>query len=106
MARRHGSQVVLRVPQPQKPEAVERAKALVPFVEAVREVGRETGVILVDHFESFEEWRLHQPEIFEAYMADAVHPGARGQYQMFRELAYGTGLAREASMAALTYPIQ
>lgn len=105
LAREHGSQLVLRVPQPQKAEAKERAEALIPFAQAVREVGSKTGVILVDHFKSFSDLEHNAPQIFEAYMSDAVHPGVRGQYEMFRELAYATDLVKDHSMVTLTYEV-
>lgn len=98
LVRGHGAQFVLRVPQPQKKEAGERKQALVPFAEAVREVAEQEQVILVDHFQSFGCLEEHEPEKFELYMNDGIHPGAAGHYQMFRELAYGTGLAIPMSM--------
>lgn len=96
MARGHGSQVVLRTPQPQKPEAVVRAKAIVPFVEAVREVAREKDTLLVDHFASFTAVRQTDPARFAALMSDPVHPNAQGQYHMFREMAYALDMVQES----------
>ncbi len=95
LVRERGAQFVLRVPQPQRKDAGERKLALVPFAEAVREVAEKEGIILVDHFESFSFLEEQEPELFELYMNDGIHPGAAGHYQMFRELVYGTGLAAE-----------
>ena len=103
MARSHGSQVVLRTPQPQKEEAVIRARALVPFAQAVREIALEKNTILVDHFHSFSILKQDYPEHFLALMSDAVHPNAQGQYRMFRELAYATDLVFADSMATMDY---
>ena len=96
MARDHGSQVVLRTPQPQKPEAAGRVKAIVPFVEAVREVAREKNTLLVDHFASFTAVQQANPARFTALMSDPVHPNAQGQHRMFREMAYALDMVRES----------
>ena len=105
LAYAHGSQVVLRTPQPQMPEAAVRAKAIVPFVEAVREVAQEKGTLLVDHFASFTALQQAHPARFRALMGDAVHPNAQGHYRMFREMAYALNMVREDSMAFLDYPL-
>lgn len=88
MAHSHGSQVVLRTPQPQMPEATTRVKAIVPFVQVIREVAAEKHVLLVDHFHNFTLLQRESPERFAKLMSDAVHPNAQGQYRMFREMAY------------------
>lgn len=103
MALSHGSQVVLRTPQPQKEEAVNRARALVPFAQAVREVALEKNTLLADHFHSFSILKQEYPEHFLALMNDAVHPNAQGQYRMFRELAYATDLVFADSMVTMDY---
>jgi len=99
----HGSQVILRIPQPQREDAAERAKALVPFAEAAREVACASNVILVDHFQNFTQMQKEAPERFAACMSDAVHPNTRGQYRMFREMAYAVGMVKEDSMVSLEY---
>ena len=104
LAHAHGSQAVLRTPQPQLPEAVSRARAIVPFVEIVREVAQEKGTLLVDHFSSFTALQQAHPARFRALMGDAVHPNAQGQYRMFREMAYALDMVLENSMATLDYP--
>lgn len=100
----HKSQVVLRTPQPQQPEAVTRVKAIVPFVEAVREVALEKQTLLTDHFRNFSALQHKCPERFSALMSDAVHPNAQGQYRMFREMAYALDMVLEHSMVSLDYP--
>ncbi len=98
LAKAHGSQVVLRTPQPQREDALERVKAIVPFAEAAREIALTSDVILVDHFRNFSRIKEQEPERFEACMSDAVHPNVRGQYRMFREMAYAVGMVKEDSM--------
>lgn len=105
MVRAHGSQAVLRAPQPQREDAGERAVAIVPFVQAVREVAREKDVLLVDHFQNFTLLEQKCPEAFLARMSDSVHPNAQGHYRMFREMAYAVDMALEDSMASLDYPV-
>lgn len=103
LAGSHGSRVVLRTPQPQRADAGERKKALVPFVEAVREVALETGSILVDHFHNFSAMERDDPKRFLACMSDAIHPNAQGQYRMFREMAYAVDMVKDNSMVSLEY---
>lgn len=102
--RSHGSQAVLRVPQPQREDAGERTRAIVPFVQAVREVAQEKDVLVVDHFLHFSVLRQRDPEAFLSLMSDGVHPNAQGQYRMFREMAYAVDLVKEDSMVSLDYP--
>ncbi len=102
MVRAHGSQAVLRVPQPQREDAGERATAIVPFVQAVREVALEKDVLLVDHFQNF---AMLPPEVFLGCMSDAVHPNAQGHYRMFREMAYALDMVLDGSMVSLDYPV-
>ena len=102
--RSHGSQAVLRVPQPQREDAGERTRAIVPFVQAVREVAQEKDVLVVDHFHHFSVLRQRDPEAFLSLMSDGVHPNAQGQYRMFREMAYAVDLVKEDSMVSLDYP--
>lgn len=105
MVRARGSQAVLRVPQPQREDAGERATAIVPFVQAVREVAWEKEVPLVDHFHNFSVLQQECPEAFLGRMSDAVHPNARGHYRMFREMAYALDMVLEDSMVSLDYPV-
>lgn len=105
MVRARGSQAVLRAPQPQREDAGERATAIVPFVQAVREVAREKNVPLVDHFQNFSALQRECPEAFLALMSDAVHPNIRGHYRMFREMAYALDMVLEDSMVSLDYPV-
>lgn len=103
LARSHGSQVVLRTPQPTKDDAKGRVKAIVPFALAAREVAWECDTLLADHFSSFSTLKQEHPEHFHALMSDAVHPNAQGQYRMFRELAYATGIVLDNSMVSMDY---
>ena len=105
MVRAHGSQAVLRAPQPQREDAGERATAIVPFVQAVREVAREKEVPLVDHFQNFTALQQKCPKAFLGRMSDAVHPNAQGHYRMFREMAYALDMVLEDSMVSLDYPV-
>ena len=105
LARGHGSQIILRAPQPQREDAGERATAIVPFVQAVREVALEKDVLLVDHFRNFTELREKDPQAFLSCMSDAVHPNIQGHYRMFREMAYAIDMILEDSMVSLDYPV-
>lgn len=105
LARSQGSQIVLRTPQPQREDAKGRVKALVPFAQAVRDVALENNVILADHFRSFSILKQEHPDYFLALMSDAVHPNAQGQYRMFRELAYATGMVLDNSMVSMDYAL-
>lgn len=103
MVHSHGSQMVLRTPQPQMPEAASRAKAIIPFVQAVRETASEKHVLLTDHFRNFTMLQHESPERFTGLMSDAVHPNAQGQYRMFREMAYAVDMVLDHSMVSLDY---
>lgn len=103
LARSHGSQVVLRTPQPQREDAKERAAALVPFALAVREVALECDTLLADHFRGFSNLQQEHPAHFHSLMSDAVHPNAQGQYRMFRELAYAADMVLDNSMVSMDY---
>lgn len=105
MVRAHGSQAVLRAPQPQREDAGERATAIVPFVQAVREVALKKDVLLVDHFRNFTDLQEKDPQAFLARMSDAVHPNAQGHYRMFREMAYAVDMVLENSMVSLDYTV-
>lgn len=105
LARGHGSQIVLRAPQPQREDAGERATAIVPFVQAVREVALEKDVLLVDHFGNFTDLKEKDPQAFLDRMSDAVHPNIQGHYRMFREMAYAVDMVLEDSMVSLDYPV-
>lgn len=103
LARSHGSQVVIRTPQPLREDAGERGERLVLFAEAARETAREADVLLVDHYYHFARTRQEDPERFRRLMSDAIHPNAQGQYRMFREMAYSLGMVKENSMVSLQY---
>lgn len=104
LARSHGSQVVLRIPPIVEKDAGERREALSVFADAAREAAGETAAIAVDHFRSFRILE-EDPEGFHACMGDAVHPNAKGQYRMFREMAYAVDMVKEDSMVSLEYDI-
>lgn len=103
LARTHGSQVVLRVPLPQRADAEGWARDFTPFALAARETALETGVLLVDHFRSFSLLQEENPACFDGLMGDAIHPNARGQYRMFREMAYAADMVLPDSMVSLDY---
>ena len=102
LVRAHNAQFVIRTPQPVKPEAGERAETMNAFVEAARKAAQKSGAILVDHDRSFSKLLKESAEAYNACMNDAIHPNAQGQYRMFREMAYGVGLAKDVPMMRQT----
>lgn len=94
----NNSQFVIRTPQPVKPEAGERAETMKAFVTAARRAAQMSGAILVDHDRNFSKLLKENPAGYDACMSDAIHPNAQGQYRMFREMAYGVGLAKDVPM--------
>ena len=102
LVRANKSQLVIRTPQPVKPEAGERAETMKAFVKAMRRAAEESGAILVDHDKNFSTLRRENPKGYDACMSDAIHPNAQGQYRMFREMAYAVGLAEDVPMMQKT----
>jgi acyl-CoA thioesterase-1 len=52
---------------------------LANYYQVVRDVAAERGAILVDHYPNWLELFTNDPNTWESYMTDAVHPNALGQ---------------------------
>lgn len=98
LVHKNGGQLVIRTPQPVKPESGPRAEDMLSFVEAARQAADRCGAVLVDHFRNFDALRRTDPAAYDACMGDAIHPGPRGHYRMFREMAYAAGLCARGAM--------
>lgn len=96
------SQFVIRTPQPVEPESGGRAETMKAFVAAAKKAAQKSGAILVDHDRNFGKLLKENPAGYNACMSDAIHPNAQGQYRMFREMAYGVGLAKDVPMMRQT----
>jgi acyl-CoA thioesterase-1 len=59
-------------------EEEERARQFPLYMEIVREVAREEGVVLFDHLARWERLRLREPHLYQTLMRDAMHVNPLG----------------------------
>lgn len=85
---RDGATVVLQVPPPVHEEPSGR-EGIEGYREAVRELGAERGLIVVDHA------RAWDADEVDDLLADHIHPNAAGHLRMSETFLATTGLARE-----------
>ena len=94
-----GATVVLQTPPPVVDDGREPRTGLVGYVETVRSVATDLGVVLVDHAA---HWAAVAAEsgagpVPEGWLDDPSHPGARGHLEMARTIFRTLGIDDDAS---------
>jgi acyl-CoA thioesterase I len=75
--------LILHTPNRVLPGDEGRAKALPPYVEAIRQIASETGAVLVDHYAY---WEPFEKDTMYLWMSDPVHPLGIGHAAMAHAL--------------------
>ncbi|MER7071468.1 SGNH/GDSL hydrolase family protein [Terrabacter sp. NPDC000476] len=94
-----GATVVLQTPPPVLAEGARTPELIALYAEAVREVARDLGVLVVDHAAAWAAAAAeHDVEVApDGWLSDTFHPGARGHHEMALTLLDALGLAADDS---------
>lgn len=94
-----GATVVLQTPPPVLEEGGRNPRLISLYAEAVREVARDLGVLVVDHAGAWHDAAAAAGDDVApaGWLDDAFHPGARGHHQMTLTLLSTLGIAASDS---------
>jgi acyl-CoA thioesterase-1 len=97
IAERTNAAVILHTPNPLAPGLSNRDAAVAAVAQAVREIGAERGLPVVDQYAAYEQaWKENGRRVF-VWMADGVHPGTIGHRVFAREMMKVLGIWDEKS---------
>ncbi len=103
---------VLRTPNPVNDSLGSRAANLPLYVEQIRQVAEEMGVLLVDHYAEWSElMEGDMPYLIngtsnKVWLNDGLHPNPNGQLNMFTSLfeaVAGTDALNQSQLSKLSY---
>lgn len=94
-----GATVVLQTPPPVAQQGEHPPASLVPYVDAVRSVAADLGVVLVDHFAHWVTVAAGNGSepVPAGWLDDDTHPGARGHLELARTVFRSLGIDDDAS---------
>lgn len=108
-----GALPILRVPNPCMDAPGERGKRLIPYIKVLEECAQEEQLILIHHYNQWNEAAQVKPQIIKrgGWIAkgdeSSIHPGAAGQLNMFQMAIRRLGISKETSeMMQWTYEMK
>ena len=94
-----GAMVILQTPPPVLRDGGRTPETMALYAAAVREVGADLGVLVVDHARAWHEAAADAGDevVPEGWLDDAFHPGARGHHELLLTLVRTLGIDDPAS---------
>jgi acyl-CoA thioesterase I len=94
-----GATVVLQTAPPVRAEGDRSPELAAAYAEAVRQVGDELGVLVVDHAVAWREAAAREDAgpAPQGWLDDAFHPGAQGHHELALTLFAALGIADASS---------
>jgi lysophospholipase L1-like esterase len=94
-----GAMVVLQTPPPVEAEGERSPELAEAYAQAVRQVGDDLGVLVVDHAAAWREAAQREGAAAapDGWLDDTFHPSARGHHELALTLFDGLGIADAAS---------
>jgi acyl-CoA thioesterase-1 len=98
-ARDVGATVILQTPPPVLRDGGRTPELMELYTEAVREVGTDLGVLVVDHARAWQEAARQAGDDVApgGWLDDTFHPNARGHHELLLTLVRGLGIDDPAS---------
>ncbi|GAB3080696.1 SGNH/GDSL hydrolase family protein [Intrasporangium mesophilum] len=92
-----GATVVLQTPPPVLAEGDRRPELITLYADAVRQVGTDLGVLVVDHVAHWAAAVQPGKVAPDGWLDDSFHPSAQGHHELARTLLAALGIEDSAS---------
>lgn len=73
-----GCEIVLMTMNPPIGVHLERRPKVEDYYQMYRDVAKERGLLLIDHYPKWEKILKNDPELFNKYVPDGIHPKSEG----------------------------
>ena len=90
-------EIILMAMNPATGKAAESRTRLPEFYQMYRDVAKDRGFLLIDHYPKWKSILDHDPALFMKYVPDGLHPGAEGgSHVITPEILRALGMVAES----------